>query len=158
MSSVYAGLLLKIGKAPIKYFDSSFMVYLLADVHIINHVWDFNMRIVIFCAQIWYSTNYYFREGCHVASEPKSLLSSLSSGTFSALFVMASPNHCHHSHEHSLDQDQCQDGDLLQLPRRNSGQMLVCALPACRFSLLWLQPWQDSTEFLFLVKMCLSNS
>lgn len=137
------------------------MVYLLAEVHIINRYLRFQYaHSYLLCIDlVFHELLFQGRLSCCIRTKiPKSLLFSLSSGTFSALFVVASPNHCHHTHEHTLDQDQCQDGYLLQFPRRNLGQMLVSTLPACRCSISWLQPWQDSAEFLFLVKMCLSNS
>ena len=128
--NVYAGLLLKMGNAPIKYFKSSFMVYLLADIHIVTLHWEFGIHIVISCAQICCFTSYYCREGCLVLSEPKLLPSSLSTEIFSSLFAVASPDHCCHSHQHTLHQDQVRDGDLLQSLRRKSGQMLFLASPA----------------------------
>lgn len=93
---------LKIDDAPIKYFRQKIhgllvslcsycYPYLRSQPHLIS------LRYLL--AQISSFTNCYFRDDCVL--EPKSLPSSLRSETFSSLFVVPSPYHCRHSHQHT---------------------------------------------------------
>lgn len=85
---VRAVLTVKTSNAPMKYCNTSFMVYLLAEVRIIV----FNIHIVISCALINYFIICYFTESFLIVSTPKQLPTSLS-GEISPPFAVASPGY-----------------------------------------------------------------